>query len=79
MDVLAKNLFSARFHPAAPRIPSVLAGIYYAAPSAQPLYNYMYEPLDGSPQHNCNYELHAFSPSGAQRRMEVSPWQRTTN
>jgi len=59
MDVLAKSLFSARFQPAAPRIPSVLASIYYVAPSAQPLYNYMYEPLDGSPQHNCNYELHA--------------------
>ena len=42
----------------APHIPSVLAGISYVAPGAELLYNYMYEPPDGAPQHNCEYEVH---------------------
>jgi hypothetical protein len=51
------DAFLARCRPAAPHIPSVLAGITYVAPGAEPLYNYMYEPPDGSPQHNCKYEV----------------------
>lgn len=58
--------------PAAPQIPSVLADIYYVASSAEPLYNYMYEPPDGSPQHNCNYELHSVRISDA-RGLSVAP------
>ena len=49
--------FLGRYRPSAPHIPSVLAGISYVAPGDEPLYNYMYEPLDGSPQHNCKYEV----------------------
>jgi len=52
-----KSSDSSRFRPASPHIPSVFASIYYVAPSDEPLYNCMYEPCDGSPQHNCKYEL----------------------
>src|SRR5438552_18613316 len=58
--------------PAAPQIPSVLADIYYVASSAEPLYNYMYEPPDGSPQHNCNYDLHSARISHA-RGLSIAP------
>lgn len=60
MHIQAKtsDVFSGRYRPAAPHVPSVLAGIWYVAPGAEPLYNYMYEPPDGSPQHNCKYEVH---------------------
>jgi hypothetical protein len=34
----------------------VQAGVCYVAPGREPLYNCMYEPADGSPQHNCAYE-----------------------
>lgn len=43
--------------PVAPEPPSVLAGICYVSPADTPLYNCMYEPADGSPQHNCKYEV----------------------
>jgi hypothetical protein len=46
----------ARFRRATPHIPSVLADVCYVRPGTEPLYNYMYEPPDGSPQHNCKYE-----------------------
>src|SRR4051794_32776241 len=44
-----------RYGPTAPRPPSVVTEISYVAPSDEPLYNHMYEPADGSPQHNCRY------------------------
>lgn len=47
-----------RYGLSARHVHSVYAGIHYVAASPEPLYNYMYEPLDGSPQHNCKYELH---------------------
>jgi hypothetical protein len=37
-------------------IRSVVADLCYVAPAVEPLYNCMYEPADGSPQHNCTYE-----------------------
>ena len=48
----------APYAPAAPHVPSLIAGISYVQPSAEPLYNYMYELTDGTPQHNCKYEVH---------------------
>jgi hypothetical protein len=63
---------SRRYRPAAPHIPTVLAGISYVAPSDEPLYNCMYEPQDGSPQHNCKYELHTVGITDA-RALSVLP------
>jgi hypothetical protein len=47
-----------RYSPTAPRIPAVSGGICYVVPGPEPLYNYMYELPDGSPQHNGKYEVH---------------------
>lgn len=40
-----------------PSIPKVGAGLCYVKPSNEPLYNIMYEPPVGVPQHNCAYEV----------------------
>ena len=61
-----------RYGPSAPHIPSVFAGIHYVSPGPEPLYNYMYEPRDGSPQHNCKYELHTVGITDA-RGLSVAP------
>ena len=53
--------FARRYVPVPPQPPSVLADLYYVAPSSETLYNYMYEPADGSPQHNCAFERHTVS------------------
>lgn len=45
-----------RYGPSFPQLPSVCADLCYVKPSAERLYNYMYEPPNGTPQHNCLYE-----------------------
>ena len=60
------------YAPAAPQIPTVPASVSYVCPSAEPLYNYMYEPPDGSPQHNCKYELRTVSVADA-RALLLAP------
>ena len=39
-------------------VSSLHTGLCYVAPSLERLYNCMYEPPDGLPQHNCKYEAH---------------------
>ncbi|HLS85195.1 MAG TPA: methyltransferase, partial [Burkholderiales bacterium] len=34
------------------------AALSHVAPAREALYNFMYEPGDGSPQHNCDYRIH---------------------
>lgn len=50
-----------RYAPAQPQAHSIRADLCYVEPSAERLYNYMYEPADGSPQHNCRYEARTAS------------------
>lgn len=60
------------YAPYAPQLPAVRADISYVAPSTEKLYNYMYEPADGSPQHNCKYELRTVSIADA-RALTLAP------
>jgi hypothetical protein len=45
------------FSPATPRLPGVKAGLAYLTPTAERLYTYMYEPLVGTAQRNCEYRV----------------------
>lgn len=47
-----------RFRPASPTFPCVVASVCYVVPTGERLYNCMYDPSDGSPQHNCQYAMH---------------------
>lgn len=46
---------AARYRRSDPQIPSFAAGLCYVEPTGEALYNIMYEPPEGLPQHNCHY------------------------
>jgi hypothetical protein len=50
---------SLRFHPFATPTPSVIAGLGYLTPMGERPYNYMYDPPNGAPWQNCEYDVRA--------------------
>lgn len=46
-----------RFSPIAAQIPSVVTGLGYLKPMSVRPYNYMYEPPNGAPWQNCEYDV----------------------
>jgi hypothetical protein len=60
-----------RYSRSDPQIPSFTAGLCYVEYRGEPLYNFMYEPPEGSPQHNCHYVVRAVRISDARSLSEV--------
>jgi len=48
-----------RYGPAAAQLPSVVAGLAYLKPTSERPYHYTYEPENGAPWQNCEYDVRA--------------------
>lgn len=59
-------------HPTHRSADSLVAGLCYVERSSEPLYNFMYEPPDGQPQHNCSYVVHQ-TPIADARSLSPAP------
>ena len=61
-----------RYAPSTTRVPSVIAGLAYLKPTTERPYHYMYEPPDGAPRKNCEYDVRDMRITDA-RRVSARP------
>ncbi|WP_211251694.1 CmcJ/NvfI family oxidoreductase [Andreprevotia chitinilytica] len=53
------SILTQHYAPSAPQLPSVIAGLAYLQPTRERPYNYMYQPPQGEPWQNCEYDVRA--------------------